>query len=136
MTDTFSRSPGCVGIAAPQIGYLTRIIIVDVAHSKKARKNSSVHNRLYCINPKIIHQTGSIMFREGCLSIPDFTANVIRAERISVSYYDEHFVYKTIDAYGFEAVVLQHEIDHLDGKLFLDRVRSFTTDVFRRKKYK
>lgn len=135
LADTFDISPGCVGIAAPQIGSLLRIIIVDAANSKKRQKNTSIHNRIICINPEIIQRGGTIMFREGCLSIPDFTGNVIRHNAITVRYLDERFIQHEIQAHGFESVVIQHEIDHLDGILFLDRVRSFTHDVFRRKNY-
>ena len=135
LADTFDVSPGCVGIAAPQTGCLLRIIIVDASNSKKTQKNTSVHNRIVCINPEITQHDGTIMFREGCLSIPDFTGNVIRHNTLTVRYLDERFTQHEIQAHGFESVVLQHEIDHLDGILFLDRVRSFTHDVFRRKKY-
>ncbi len=137
LTDTFTAAPGCVGIAAPQIGVLQRVIIVDVTRSasKKAKKDSSIHGNLICINPQIVESQGSIMFREGCLSVPDFTGNVVRSQSVTVSFRDEKFEERTISADGFEAIVLQHEIDHLNGVLFLDNVRSFKRDVFRRVKY-
>jgi len=135
MLDTFDVSPGCVGLAAPQIGIELRMIIVDVSGSKQAKKKSSVNGNLLCFNPVITKKEGSIQAREGCLSVPDFTGNVIRSQSITLNFLDEKFQPHKIEAYGFEAIVFQHEIDHLDGLLFLDRVRSFKKDVFHRKIY-
>ena len=135
MHDTFNISPECVGLAAPQIGIELRMILVDVSNAKKAQKKSSVHGNLLCINPVITRREGSIQAREGCLSVPDFTGNVIRSQSITLTFLDENFIPHEIEAYGFEAIVFQHEIDHLDGLLFLDKVRSFKKDVFRRKVY-
>ncbi len=117
----------CVGLAAPQLGELVRVIAVDVSGHPKA----GAHNgRLVLVNPRIVEQEGSKVGREGCLSIPDLTANVCRAERIVV----EHGAGR-LESSGFEARCIQHEIDHLDGILFLDRVASIVDDVFRRKTY-
>ncbi len=135
MEDTFYNSPGCVGIAAPQIGFSHKIIIIDATRAKKAKKNKTPHGKLICINPEIQDQSGTIRFREGCLSIPDFTGNVIRSEKITVSFLDQNLDNHRIECEGFESVIFQHEIDHLDGILFLDRVRSLKRDIFRRKKY-
>ena len=135
MRDTFNVSPGCVGLAAPQIGIELRMILVDVSNSKQAEKKSSVHGNLLCFNPVITNKKGSVQAREGCLSVPDFTGNVIRSQSITVTFLDEKFQSHEIEVFGFEAIVIQHEIDHLDGLLFLDRVRSFKKDVFRRKVY-
>jgi peptide deformylase len=71
--------------------------------------------------------------REGCMSVPDYTGNVTRAESIVVQFLDRAGREQVIRASGFEAVAIQHELDHLDGLLFLDRVSSLKTDVFRRK---
>lgn len=135
LDDTFKNAPGCVGIAAPQIGWLMRVIILDVQQARKVPESSSIHGKLVCINPEIIAKSGKIYFREGCLSIPDFTGNVSRAEKITVTFLDEHFRAHTCDMTGFEAVIFQHESDHLNGILFLDRVESLKRDVFRRKNY-
>ncbi|MCD6459320.1 peptide deformylase, partial [bacterium] len=86
-------------------------------------------------NTPIIDRKGSIQAREGCLSVPDFTGNVIRSKSIKIRFFDEQFNRREIEACGFESIVFQHEIDHLDGLLFLDRVRSLKKDVFRRKMY-
>jgi peptide deformylase len=85
------------------------------------------------LNPIVRFSAGTLTSREGCVSVPDFTANVTRAEHIVVDYVDYGGMSQSLEASGFEAVALQHEIDHLDGKLFLDRVTS--ADIFRRKSY-
>jgi len=123
---------GCVGIAAPQVGFLKRIVIIDISKHKKTIEN---HGLLFMINPEIIEEDGLILNREGCLSVPDFTGNVTRAENIKVKYIDIEGNEKKIMTFGFEAVVVQHEIDHLDGILFIDRIRNSKRDLFDRKKY-
>lgn len=126
-------APGAVGIAAPQLGYARRIVIVDVSNSRKPCDN---HGHLLMINPEITEWEGMVMGREGCLSVPDFTGNVIRAERIRLNYVDESGQNHHIESTGFEARAIQHELDHLDGLLFLDRLVSRRSDLFRRKDYK
>jgi peptide deformylase len=76
------------------------------------------------------------MGREGCLSVPDYTGNVIRATRILLQAQDRHGEMQRYEMEGFEARAVQHEIDHLDGLLFVDRVVSRRSDIFRRKNYK
>ena len=122
--------PGSVGIAAPQVGCGQRIVIVDVS-CKPSIKN---HGRLVMINPEITSWEGFVVGREGCMSVPDFTGNVIRAERIMLEASDEHGQSKKYEMEGYEARAVQHEIDHLDGLLFLDRLVSRRNDLFRRKK--
>jgi peptide deformylase len=85
------------------------------------------------VNPEIISRSGQKVMREGCMSVPDYTGNVTRAEEIIVEFLDRDGSERVIRAAGFEAVAIQHELDHLDGLLFLDRVSSLNTDVFRRK---
>jgi len=132
MVDTMRASPACVGIAAPQIGVGARMFVADVTGHKRARSCSGL---IVMINPSIVAQHGEETIREGCMSVPDFTGNVRRAVSITVQGLtpDGHEV--TVEADAFEARALQHEIDHLDGLLFLDRVASATSDVFRRKTY-
>jgi peptide deformylase len=132
LLDTMYDAPGCVGIAAPQIGEMKRIIIIDASRNAKNPPN---HGRMILINPVIEQQSGEILAREGCLSIPDLTANVKRAERITLSALNESGQRLELETDGFEARVILHEYDHLDGILFLDRVASLKTDVFRRKRY-
>lgn len=130
---TRQAGPGAVGIAAPQVGMAQRIVIVDVSNSRKPVDN---HGHMVMINPEITKWEGMAMGREGCLSVPDFTGNVIRAERISLNYMDESGQQHSIESTGFEARAIQHELDHLDGLLFLDRLVSRRTDLFKRKVYK
>ena len=132
LEETRGAGPGAVGIAAPQVGRNERIVIVDIS-SKPKNPN---HGRLVLINPEITEWEGFAVGREGCLSVPDFTGNVIRAERITLEAHNEHGDRLKYQCEGFEARAVQHEIDHLDGLLFLDRLVSRRNDLFRRKVYK
>ena len=132
LLDTMYAAGHSVGVAAPQIGVCRRVVVVDVSHSKLGRDNN--HGRLVMINPEIIEQQGRETMREGCMSVPDYTGNVTRAESVVVQFLDGEGRDRVIRASGFEAVAIQHEIDHLDGMLFLDRVSNLKTDIFRRKK--
>ena len=132
LEETMRAGPGGVGIAAPQVGRFQRIVIVDVSSKPKITH----HGRLVLINPEITDWQGYAKGREGCMSVPDYTGNVIRAEQISMEYCDEHGARHTLETGGFEARAIQHEIDHLDGLLFLDRLVSRRADLFRRKVYK
>jgi peptide deformylase len=133
LVDTLRAHPGCVGLAAPQLEELVRIVVVDVTDHPKA---TSCAGLLVLVNPRVARSSGAEVAREGCLSIPDFTANVRRATEVTVEGSDPGGESRSIDADGFEARCLLHEIDHLDGLLFLDRVDSLRTDVFRRKRYR
>src|SRR5439155_3644120 len=115
--------------AANQIGVLRRCIVVDVTDHPKA---TTTHGELVLFDPVIVSATGGETGREGCLSLPDLTADVRRATNIVVRGLTEHGP-RDITTEGFEARALLHEIDHLDGILFLDRVTSLSTDVFRRR---
>lgn len=126
LTDTMRSFPGCVGIAAPQIGYFSRVAVIDLSAHKKAPE--SVHGLTVLVDPLVVSGEGSEVAREGCLSIPQLTANVRRYVDARVDTRDG-----AMDFEGFEARCVLHEIDHLDGLLFLDRVDSLTQDVFPRK---
>ena len=128
LEDTLLQAPGCVGIAAPQIGSSQRVIMIDVKNSE--------YGRLLLVNPEIVRHEGLVRGREGCLSVPDFTGNVIRADSVIVQARDKHGQEQELAFSGFEARVVQHELDHLDGLLFLDRLISRRHDLFRRKVYK
>lgn len=130
MEEMMVSSGHSVGMAAPQVGELVRLVVADASLAKRPCSN---HGRLILINPEIIKHSGSQRTREGCMSVPEYTGNVNRAATVVVQYLDRNFESKTIEAEGFEAVLLQHEIDHLDGVLFIDRVISRRTDLFRRK---
>jgi peptide deformylase len=133
LLDTMFASPHCVGVAAPQIGVAVRAFSVDVTGHKKA---DSCHGPFVLFNPVLIIARHLELAREGCLSVPDFTGNVARATEIVVRGLTPDGTTRVIEANAFEARALQHELDHLDGLLFLDRVGSVSTDVFRRKRYR
>jgi peptide deformylase len=127
LLDTMDASPRCVGVAAPQLGEEVRICVVDVTGHPKAK---SCAGRVVLVNPVVVEEEGAKVGREGCLSVPQFTADVRRAARVVV----EDARGLRIEADAFEARCLLHEIDHLDGILFLDRVISASA-VFRRRDY-
>jgi len=132
LVDTMRVSPACVGIAAPQIGVSVRAFCMDVTGHRKA---DSCHGEVVLFNPEILVATGPMVAREGCMSVPDLTGNVARATEVVVRGITPGGDVRVIEANAFEARALLHEIDHLDGFLFLDRVASLGTDVFRRKVY-
>ncbi len=133
LEETMHAGPGGVGIAAPQVGRLLRVAIVDCSRTRKPVPN---HGRMVLINPEITRWEGMAVGREGCLSVPDYTGNVIRAEAVRVEAMNEQGEPVAYDCEGFEARAVQHELDHLDGLLFLDRLVSRRHDLFRRKVYK
>jgi peptide deformylase len=135
LLDTMRASPGGVGISAPQVGVLHRIVAVDVSASKRGAQVEN-HGLLVLVNPEILAKGGRQIVREGCMSIPDYTANIERAQWVLVDALDREGKQVILESVGFEAVAIQHEVDHLDGILFLDRVASLKTDLFRRKKYR
>jgi len=133
LVDTMRSFPGCVGLAATQLGEMVRMVVVDVSEHPRAETS---HGLLVLVNPRLARREGREVAREGCLSIPELTANVARATRVVVEALTPELEPVEVDAEGFEARCLQHELDHLDGLLFLDRVDSLARDVFRRKVYR
>lgn len=129
---TMRRHPRCVGLAAPQIGSRLRVAVMDASLHPKTTASRGL---LVLVNPMIERAEGSEAGREGCLSVPDFTANVRRASRVRVRAQDQAGTWFDVGLEGFEAIIAQHEIDHLDGLLFLDRVVNLRADIFRRKRY-
>jgi len=134
LIDTMKAGPGSVGVAAPQIGVSLCACVVDVSESKHGRDNN--HGLLVMLNPVMLSSSGSSVMREGCMSVPDYTGDVERATLITVEYMNHEGEIQTVEASGFEAVAIQHEMDHLDGILFLDRILSLKTGLFRRKSYR
>jgi peptide deformylase len=133
LVDTMQASPACVGLAAPQIGVSRRAFALDVTgHPKTA----TCHGLVVLFDPVITRTEGREVGREGCMSVPDLTANVGRAVSLTVVGTSPEGERIEIVTEGFEARAFQHEIDHLDGALILDRVASLATDVFRRKTYR
>ena len=112
MAETMYQADG-VGLAAPQVGILKRVIVVD--------PHDETTGLVKLVNPEIIEADGEQVGVEGCLSIPNFNATVKRPEHVKVKYIDEDGNEKIWDAHGFPAVILSHEIDHLDGILFRDK---------------
>jgi peptide deformylase len=131
LVDTMRMLPRCVGLAAPQIGELARVVAFDVTGHPKATSCSGL---VVLANPVLVQADGDDIGREGCTSIPDYTGNVRRATAVVVDGVAPDGSRLTVEADGFEARVLQHELDHLDGVLFLDRVVS-RRDLFRRRSY-
>ena len=129
LLDTLAASPG-VALAAPQIGYALQVIAVDVSR----KKGETGHGLILLLNPIILAQEGRKSVREGCLSVPDYTGNVLRYEEAIVEGLAPDGRVVTLQASGFEALAFQHEVDHLNGTLFLDRIQSLSTDLFRRKR--
>ena len=126
MADTMYAAPG-VGLAAPQVGVGLRIIVADLDTETEEVPGSDEEvedsRQLYAlINPEIVEEEGSCTFEEGCLSVPDYMVEIQRINRIVVQGFDADGEPIEIEAVGFPAVVLQHEIDHLDGKTLVDRM--------------
>lgn len=126
MVDTMYAAPG-VGLAAPQVGISERMIVVDVD-----AENPGKH-LLKLINPVIAERAGTILWEEGCLSVVDYTAEVKRSAEILLKAWTVDQQEIEIEADGLLAVALQHELDHLDGKLFIDRISALKRDSYKRK---
>jgi peptide deformylase len=129
MAQTMYAAPG-VGLAAPQIGESQRVIVIDTDHEEPGK------HLLKLINPEIVEAEGKIIWEEGCLSVVDYTADVERAKRVLVRAWTPD--QKQIEIEGDEllAVALQHEIDHLNGKLFIDRISRIKRELYKRKRNK
>lgn len=131
LLDTMRASPACVGLAAPQIGVPLRAFVIDVTGHRKAR---SCHGEVVLFNPELLLAHGPVVAREGCMSVPDLTGDVARATRVVVRGTIPDGTDQVLQVDAFEARAVLHELDHLDGVLFLDRVTSGAA-VFRRKVY-
>lgn len=126
MVQTMYAAPG-VGLAAPQVGESTRIVVLDVEHETPGK------HLLKLINPEIVEAEGSVIWEEACLSVIDYTADVKRAARVLVRAYTPDQKEISIEAEDLLAVALQHEIDYLDGRLFIDRISRMKRELYRRK---
>lgn len=132
MVATMQASPACVGLAAPQVGESVRMFCIDVTGHRKARSCAGL---VVMVNPRIIERSEDVIMREGCMSVPDFTGDVARAASVVVEGFEpgtSKIVRVTADA--IEARCLQHEIDHLDGFVFVERI-SDASSLFPRKTY-
>jgi peptide deformylase len=126
MWDTMIGSNG-VGLAAIQIAVPLNILIISLPDINDEHNKEDL---IEAINPRITHKDGELLFTEGCLSVPGFHEEVKRAEHIIVEYYDRFGTHKTMECEGFLAVAWQHEMDHLDGHLFIEKL-----SILKRKKF-
>jgi len=111
MFETMYAAPG-IGLAATQVDFHKQLLVTDVSDEK--------NDPYVLINPEILNKEGETVSKEGCLSVPGYLGEVTRAEKISVSYIDRYGVQKELEVSGLLAICIQHEIDHLNGKLFID----------------
>lgn len=147
MLETMYDAPG-IGLAANQVGVLKRIIVVDTDYEVQeddldestlltgeavAGKIVTRRQPRILINPEIVYREGKTIYCEGCLSVPEYTADVERSEKIRLQYQDIDGLVKTMEADGLLAICLQHELDHLDGKLFIDRLSSAKKTLAKKK---
>jgi peptide deformylase len=123
--------PG-IGLAAPQVGRPIRLVVMDTAWSEEGAEREPT----VIVNPEIMSREGTILWEEGCLSVPDYSAEVERSEHVVVKYEDLDGKEVTEEVTGLRAVCFQHEIDHLDGVLFIDRISRLKRSLYvkRRKK--
>ncbi len=127
MGTTMYQAPG-IGLAAIQVGIDKSMLVYDISPPDEKQQLNVL------INPKIIDQEGEVLSEnEGCLSVPEFRANVKRASRVLVEAVDRDGNTKRIEAAGLLAIVLQHEIDHLNGKLFIDRISALKRQMYARR---
>ncbi len=126
MVDTMYAAPG-VGLAAVQVGESVRVIVVDVDHEEPGK------HLIKLVNPVVAQAEGEIIWEEGCLSVVDYKADVRRAARVLVKGWTLDQKEIEIEAEELLAVALQHEIDHLEGKLFIDRISRLKRDLYKRK---
>ena len=125
MYETMSENGG-IGLAAIQVGVAQNVLIIEL-YDDDGGKASDLFE---VINPKIVERDGEIKYKEGCLSVPEFYDEVSRNEHVTVAYKDRHGNDKSVDAHGLLAIALQHEMDHLNGRLFFERL-----SILKRKKF-
>ncbi len=126
MVETMYDAPG-VGLAAPQIGIHQRIIVIDVSGKEETRE------LIIAVNPEIVHSEGESYEEEGCLSVPRYAANVRRHDKVVVKALNLEGEEITYKADGLLAIAFQHEIDHLDGILFIDHLSNLKKEMFQKK---
>lgn len=131
LIETMYSSPGSVGIAAPQVGVSEAIFVLDVSDHKKT---NICHGLVVMCNPVVVAASTPVVIREGCMSVPHLTGDVRRASEVTINGIDLEGEEVTIETDAFEARAFLHEIDHLSGKLFIDRVDG-PHSLFMRKKY-
>ncbi|MBF0146213.1 MAG: peptide deformylase [Magnetococcales bacterium] len=128
MAETMYAAVG-IGLAAPQVGISQRVICIDLNHAHEGHEK----NPIFIANPVIVHAEGEICWKEGCLSIPEYTAEVTRSSRVIVHGLDRNNQSLTLEGTELLAVCLQHEIDHLNGKLFIDHISMLKRSMLMKK---
>jgi peptide deformylase len=130
------KAAGGLGLAGPQVGVSLRIVVMDFGYLRyeKAQSNGDesvedVFEPVALINPMIIEKSGEASIAEGCLSVPGYRAEVERASKVKAKYTDIDGIDHTVEAEGLMAIAFQHEIDHLDGILFIDRIGSIKRKI-------
>jgi peptide deformylase len=131
MIETMHDAPG-VGLAANQVGVPLQVAVIDIT-SRDEREKGKNRPIVVIINPEILSMEGSVVEEEGCLSIPEYAENVKRAEKVKVRAQDRTGKMFELEAEGLMAKALQHEIDHLNGLLFVDRLSPLKKSIFKRK---
>ena len=132
MFETMYTASG-VGLAAPQVGISIRLFIVDASDFKKEYPDSEDFKKVF-INPKIIEESGDAwLFNEGCLSFPTLREDVKRKPNIKIEYYDESFAFHSEEFSGMNARIIQHEYDHVNGIVFVDRLSQLKKQLIKRK---
>lgn len=127
MLETMYAAPG-IGLAAPQVGVLKRVIVVDVSDKDEGRRPVRL------VNPELVRVSDDdVTYEEGCLSLPEHYAEVVRPRAIRVRYVDENGELREMEAEGLLATCIQHEMDHLDGVLFVDHVSAVRRNMILRK---
>ena len=127
MLETMYKAPG-IGLAAPQVGVLERVVVMDIGKTEETRKP------IRMVNPEIIWASDEDnTYEEGCLSVPEHYSNVVRPAEVKVRYVDETGKPQEIHAEGLLATVVQHEMDHLDGILFIDHISALKRNMILRK---
>lgn len=126
MIETMYSAPG-VGLAAPQVGHSIRLAVFDSSVKEEEGRLTVL------INPEVVEKNGEVIMKEGCLSVPGFEAEIKRSEQIKVTGLDRNGQPITIEATGFLARVIQHELDHLEGILLLDRISILKRGIFKRR---
>ena len=134
MLETMYDAEG-VGLAAPQVGVHKRLVVIDIHAAREidGEERPSGEPPLVLVNPELFAKEGELAWEEGCLSVPGETGTVTRAAKVKVRYTDLDGAVQELAAEGLKAVALQHECDHLDGKLFVDYVSRLKRNVIRRK---
>jgi len=129
MAETMYSAPG-VGLAAPQVGQRIRLVVIDVTPANQPK------NLLVLVNPEIVSTEGECTWEEGCLSVPDYSEEIKRKEKVTVRCQDLEGKTVEVTGEGLLAIALQHEIDHLNGVLFLDYLSSLKRALYKRKQKK